>query len=123
MTTKIMKSLKWITKYCSNAKYILRINDDVVVNTHHLIEHFANKPYELNQIFGYGIYGVGPIRSQDDKFHVSEQDYSPARYDDYIEGKKKRLCFSKRLDFSRFRIDFFQIFVSIKKSHLTSWVN
>jgi hypothetical protein len=69
----------------------MRINDDVVVNTHHLIDHFANKPYELNQIFGYGIYGVEPIRSQDDKFHVSEQDYPSARYDDYIEGKKKSI--------------------------------
>ena len=97
MTTKIMKSLKWITKYCSNAKYILRINDDVVVNTHPLIEHFANKPYELNQIFGYGIYGVGPIRWKDNKFYVSEQEYPPSRYDDYIEGKKKYFCFSKGL--------------------------
>ena len=91
MTTKIMKSLKWITEHCSNAKYILRINDDVVVNTHHLIEHFANKPYELNQIFGYGIYGVGPIQWKDNKFYVSEKEYSPSRYDDYIEGMKKKM--------------------------------
>ena len=53
MTTKIMKSLKWITKYCSNAKYILRINDDVVVNTHHLIDHFANKPHPGKQVYFY----------------------------------------------------------------------
>ena len=51
MTTKIMKSLKWITEYCSNAKYIMRINDDVVVNTYPLIEHFKKLPYQLNQIF------------------------------------------------------------------------
>ena len=28
LTTKVMKSLKWISVYCSNAKYILQINDD-----------------------------------------------------------------------------------------------
>lgn len=53
MTTKIKKSLKWIFHYCSNTKYILRINDDVVVNTLSLISHFKKIPYENNQIFGY----------------------------------------------------------------------
>ena len=86
MTTKIMKSLKWISQYCSNAKYILRINDDVVVNTYHLIDHFKNLQYEKNQIFGYRIFGVGPVRFKDDKFYVSEQEYNRSIYDDYIEG-------------------------------------
>ena len=86
ITTKIMKSLKWISQYCSNAKYILRINDDVVVNTYHLIDHFKNLQYEKNQIFGYRIFGVGPVRFKDDKFYVSEQEYNRSIYDDYIEG-------------------------------------
>ena len=86
MTTKIMKSLKWISLFCSNAKYILRINDDVVVNTHQLMNHFKSLPYQKSLIFGYGIFGVGPIRNKDDKFYVSFEEYNQTRYDDYIAG-------------------------------------
>ena len=53
MTIKIMKSLKWIHTHCSNAKYILRINDDVVVNTRRLVEHFKKINYATNTIYGH----------------------------------------------------------------------
>ena len=86
MTTKIMKSFKWISQYCSNAQYILRINDDVVVNTFQLVSHFKRIDYKTNQIFGYRIYGVGPNRWKDNKFYVSEAEYNKSYYDDYIEG-------------------------------------
>ena len=87
LSTKVMKSFKWISQYCSNAKYILRINDDVVVNTHALVNHFRGLNYSQNMIYGYGIFGVGPIRDKGSKFYVSEKDYNKPRYNDYIEGK------------------------------------
>jgi hypothetical protein len=86
MTTKIMKSLKWITKYCSNAKYIMRINDDVVVNTHPLIDHFKKLSYQLDQIFGHGFYGFQPTRLKGDRFYVSEQEYPAKHFPDYVDG-------------------------------------
>ena len=81
-----MMTFKWITKYCSNAKYVLRINDDVVVNTHALVNYFKPLNYSQNMIYGYGIFGVGPIRDKGSKFYVSEQEYNKPRYNDYIEG-------------------------------------
>jgi hypothetical protein len=86
LTTKIMKSFKWITQYCSNAKYILRINDDVILNTFSLIEHFKRLPYTNNQMFGFAIYGASPARNQKHKFYVSEKDYPKTTYDDYVDG-------------------------------------
>jgi len=64
----------------------LRINDDVVVNTYHLIDHFKNIPYESNQIFGYGMFGLQPSRTKGDRFYVSEQEYSPSTFDDFVDG-------------------------------------
>jgi hypothetical protein len=86
LTRKIMKSLKWVSSYCSNAKYILRINDDVVVNTPLLINHFKSLPYETNQLFGFGLIGVAPFRSKYDKFYVSEKEFPYEKYDDFVEG-------------------------------------
>ena len=86
LTAKIMFGLNWVSKYCANSKYILRINDDVVVNTYLLIRHFKSIEYKPNLIYGYTIAGVGPIRSPGSKFYVSEKDYPKNYYETYIEG-------------------------------------
>ena len=86
LTAKIMMGLNWISKYCPNSKYILRINDDVIVNTFNMIKYFNSLKYEKNQIFGYGITGVSPIRDPGSKFYVSEKEYPKSYYDPYIEG-------------------------------------
>ena len=52
MTSKIMASFKWISIYCNKSSYILRLNDDVVVNTFHLIEYFKKISYKKQQLFG-----------------------------------------------------------------------
>jgi hypothetical protein len=52
LTTKIMKSFKWISRYCNRSMYVLRINDDVMANTFHLINYFKKLDYKKNQIYG-----------------------------------------------------------------------
>lgn len=42
MTLKIMSGLIWINNYCENAELILRINDDVIVNTPQLIKEYRD---------------------------------------------------------------------------------
>jgi beta-1,3-galactosyltransferase 2 len=86
LTTKIVKSFQWISKYCSNAKYILRINDDVILNTFSLIEHFKRLPYKTNQAFGFALYNAGVNRDLSHKFSVSEKIYPKSTFDDYVDG-------------------------------------
>ena len=84
LTTKVMISLKWISIYCSNAKYILRINDDVIVNTHNLIRHFKNIPNKDDHIFGFKEFGEIPAR--DAKYFVSWEVYPNSTYDNFVDG-------------------------------------
>ena len=86
LTAKIMFGLNWVSKYCPNSKYILRINDDVVLNTNALIKYFKELDYASNRIYGFGIRGVSPIRDLNSKFYVSEKEYPNPTYDPYIEG-------------------------------------
>jgi beta-1,3-galactosyltransferase 2 len=87
LTTKIMTSLKWIRDYCPNAKYILRLNDDVIVNTPRLIEHFKKfKTFQLNKIYGMAFYNSSPMREKGHKFYVSKRVYPKAKYDNYVDG-------------------------------------
>ena len=85
LTTKIMRSFKWIARYCTNAQYILRINDDVMVNTFSLIKYFKNKVYKTNQIYGHLLRKTRPIRFPH-KHTVTQLEYDKDFYPDYPEG-------------------------------------
>lgn len=86
LTTKIMMGFNWIAKYCPNSQYVLRVNDDVVVNTFGLINFLKNMKYEHNRIIGYRITGVAPVRNSSFKFYVSYKEYDKEMYDPYVEG-------------------------------------
>ena len=76
---KIMKAFKWIAKYCTRAKYILRICDDVIVNTPKLIRNFRYDPfykYKKNKIYAMTLSGVGPDHSPSSKWYVSELEFN-----------------------------------------------
>ncbi len=51
LTYKGIMALKWISIYCSQTKYILKVDDDIVVNTFTLINHlkFLDKHYPSRQ--------------------------------------------------------------------------
>ena len=86
LTTKIMYTFKWIRQYCTNAKYILRINDDVVVNKPALVNYFSSLNYKTNSIYGFAIYGAAPKRDKTSKFYISYELYNNSRYNTYLEG-------------------------------------
>lgn len=39
LTLKTIMTLKWVSTYCPNTRFILRVNDDVVVNVPYLLKH------------------------------------------------------------------------------------
>jgi beta-1,3-N-acetylglucosaminyltransferase 5 len=90
LTTKIMKSFRWVSMYCQSAQYLLRINDDVMVNTFSLINYFKNIKRGENQIYGHLLRKTKPIRA----FHKHRVDvrlYPREYYPDYPEGITKIL--------------------------------
>ena len=86
LTTKIMKSFKFISTYCPGAQYVLRINDDVMVNTFGLINYFKTLKLGENQIYGHLLKKTSPIRFQH-KHMVSRIEYDRDFYPNYPEGK------------------------------------
>ena len=86
LTTKIMMSFKWISKYCQNSKYVLRINDDVVVNTFSLIDYLKSIQYRQNQIFGWVVYNAWVKRDMNSKFFIPYSVFNHSYYDTYAEG-------------------------------------
>jgi beta-1,3-galactosyltransferase 1 len=87
MTKKIIKSFKWTSHYCSNAKYVLRINDDVILNKYEFINYFKRIPYKQSQIYGNLIKGSYPRRDINNKFFVEWREYPLKRFPWYVDGK------------------------------------
>ena len=66
MTLKTVQGLKWTSIYCHNAKFILKIDDDVVPDIYKLMEYLNNvneTKLAQNNIFGLTLYSTVPMRT------------------------------------------------------------
>ncbi len=86
LTSKIILSFKWISNYCYNSKFILRINDDVFVNTFYLLDYLNALNYEKNRLYGLVESNAVPERNPNNKFYVSYDAFYNSKYDNYVEG-------------------------------------
>jgi hypothetical protein len=89
MTMKIMGAFKWISKYCSNSHFVLRINDDMVVNTYKLLNYLdglVKNNEHKNKLIGSLYYGQGPHRDPNSKFHVPYEVFPENSYPPFPSG-------------------------------------
>ena len=76
------------TEYCPNAKYVLKTDDDVFVDTFHLprflkTHKFDNKP---NFFLCMVLKGNTPRRDVDSKWFVTKEEFSGYEYPIYCTG-------------------------------------
>jgi beta-1,3-galactosyltransferase 1 len=90
LTYKAVMALGWASKYCSHADYVLKSDDDVLVNMFALIRHLKSM-----QRHGIGTRGLllcngwdnmKVIRTKKSKWYVSESEYRHSRYPSYCAG-------------------------------------
>jgi hypothetical protein len=89
ITKKVMLGFKWIHARCSNVMYVLRINEDVFVNTFAMIHLFETEiRYKPRQIYGWLVKNFTTYvnRKENEKFYVSRDDYACGQYPDYPSG-------------------------------------
>lgn len=91
LTLKTVMGIKWAAKYCSKAKFILKVDDDVIVNTYSLLNYLdgliqGNMTYPAKSLLCY-YYSSAPImRRNDSKFYVSYNELNQSRYGQYCDG-------------------------------------
>ena len=96
-TYKLMKTFDWISKYCSKAKFIIKIDDDEILNTPKVIGEFRNDQtynQKSNSIFAMMFEGIGPDHSPSSKWYVSPLEFNKTYppefngiYPKYPQGK------------------------------------
>ena len=88
LSFKSITAWKWISMYCQNANFVLKIDDDVVAQTFNL-KKFLNEIQQKNfmkTFHCYAWHNAEVIRDPSSKFYVSLSEYSKKTFDTYCSG-------------------------------------
>lgn len=89
LTYKHLMGLKWASEYCSGARYIFKMDDDIVVNLVRIVrivlDHFNNNNNHL-LMAGYILRGMQPVREPANKWYVTHNEYSYTTYPTFVSG-------------------------------------
>jgi beta-1,3-galactosyltransferase 1 len=89
LTYKCVMGLQWVQNYCNNTKFVVKVDDDTMIDVYHLVRFLLQKSPDGNlENFLYcSVYSnQGPRRTTDDKWYVSESEYPYSKYPPYCEG-------------------------------------
>ncbi|CAG5114736.1 unnamed protein product [Candidula unifasciata] len=90
LSLKTVSVLRWVNLFCPNAKYILKVDDDVYVNIPLLIKSLHDFAAQLSPpgpfIFGYLIADNGPHRDPTSKWHTPYTVYREEKYPNFVSG-------------------------------------
>ena len=89
LTLKTIVGMRWAAIYCSNSRFILKIDDDIVLNANPLLNYLKQIQNEFmkNTIFGM-VYKNAPVcRDKSSKFYVDRKDFEKDFYPDYLDGE------------------------------------
>ncbi|XP_043110244.1 beta-1,3-galactosyltransferase 2-like [Puntigrus tetrazona] len=88
LTLKTLMGMYWITKYCPEAKYVMKTDSDMFVNTEYLIEKLLKPKEQPAQKYftGHLMPDMSPIRNQESKWYMPQEVYPGGRYPTFCSG-------------------------------------
>ncbi|NWX44764.1 B3GT2 galactosyltransferase, partial [Steatornis caripensis] len=88
LTLKTLMGMKWVASYCSDARFVMKTDSDVFVNTIYLIEKLLRplSPPPQNYFTGCLMKGYKPIRNKESKWYISEEEYPAEKYPPFCSG-------------------------------------
>ncbi|XP_037778008.1 beta-1,3-galactosyltransferase 5-like [Penaeus monodon] len=87
LTYKHVMGLQWVTRYCSQAKYIIKMDDDIVVDLYQFRDLLRYRYYErTNLILGLLQVEARPVRNKESKWYVSEAEFADDFYAPFMSG-------------------------------------
>ena len=75
LTQKSLSAWKWILENCSSAKYIVKIDDDFVLNSLHFMEYLRSNDQSEITFYCDVVYDGKPRKDKSDKWYVSDDEY------------------------------------------------
>lgn len=86
LTYKHLMGLQWAMNNCKYVKYIMKMDDDIVVNIYGILEMLQSDTIENNFLSGYILRNMVPVREPTNKWFVSKAEYAGSIYPDFLSG-------------------------------------
>ncbi|XP_068618987.1 beta-1,3-galactosyltransferase 5-like [Battus philenor] len=86
LTHKHLMGLQWSSHFCSNVSFILKVDDDIVFNINKTYEFLSKMTKRENLIMGYMLNDTIPRRNKQNKWYVTQEEYSKNSYPPYLSG-------------------------------------
>lgn len=89
LSYKHIMGLRWAALECPKAKFIIKIDDDVIYDVFQLknyLELLEIQGYDKNFLAGFVLDKKLPIRISANKWYVSQEEYEGNAYPDYLSG-------------------------------------
>ncbi|XP_075715109.1 beta-1,3-galactosyltransferase 2-like [Rhinoderma darwinii] len=88
LTLKILMGMEWVTKFCPNVSYVMKVDNDVFLNVNYLVHQLLHPqlPPLSNFLTGFIVCYTGPIRNNNSKWYIPEEVYPGDTYPPYPSG-------------------------------------
>lgn len=88
LTLKTLMGIHWVATYCAGAKYVMKTDSDMFVNTEYLIQKLLDPrvPPRQKYFTGYLMRGYSPNRNKHSKWYMSAELYPSERYPIFCSG-------------------------------------
>ncbi|XP_052102447.1 beta-1,3-galactosyltransferase 5-like [Mytilus californianus] len=86
LTYKRVFSLFWVKRFCNNATYVIKIDDDITINIPFLIPYLSNKQNKTKVLECFTLIKARPSRRTRNKWYMSPSEYRFATFPPYCAG-------------------------------------
>ncbi|KAH8034701.1 hypothetical protein HPB51_000791 [Rhipicephalus microplus] len=86
LTYKTAMMIRWTRAKCSKAEFVLKIDDDMILSVWDFAVILKGLEGIKHSMWGYLYRHHGPNRNVSSKWYVSEEEYAPDTYPDFLSG-------------------------------------
>lgn len=86
LTYKHVMGLHWASNYCPQAKYIIKMDHDIIFDVYRLNFLIKKLPRDKFLLAGYVMNHMKPIREPRNKWFVTMEEYSRSSYPNFLSG-------------------------------------
>ncbi|EFA02353.1 beta-1,3-galactosyltransferase 5 [Tribolium castaneum] len=86
LTYKHLMGLRWVSENCPTTQYVIKMDDDIVINIGSTVQLLRNLTLPGDSIAGYVLRDLSPKREPANKWYVTPEEYRFGKYPSFVSG-------------------------------------